>query len=102
MDSWYSKRAPVFDSKTSKSVLHPFTVNKHRGNTINLYQGCQHRCGHCYATYKWSPDFYDKIYAKINAHGILENQLRSWKSEVVEPVMIFLSYRCIPTGRTQI
>jgi len=98
MDSWYSKRAPVFDSKTSKSVLHPFTVNKHRGNTINLYQGCQHRCGHCYATYKWSPDFYDKIYAKINAHGILENQLRSWKSEVVEPVMIFLSYRCIPTA----
>ncbi len=88
MDSWYSKRAPVFDSKTSKSILHPFIVNNHRGNTLNLYQGCQHRCGYCYATYEWSPDFYDKIYAKINASEILENQLRSWKSQIVEPVMI--------------
>ena len=88
MDSWYSKRAPVFDSKTSKSILHPFTVNKHRGNTLNLYQGCQHRCGYCYATYEWSPDFYDSIYAKINASEILENQLRSWKSQAMEPVMI--------------
>ena len=88
MDSWYSKSAPVFDSKKSKSILHPFTVNNHRGNTLNLYQGCQHRCGYCYATYEWSPEFYDKIYAKSNAHEILENQLRSWKSQIVHPVMI--------------
>jgi DNA repair photolyase len=88
MDSWYSKNAPVFDSKISKSILHPFTVNKHRGNTLNLYQGCQHRCGYCYATYEWSPEFYDKIYAKINASEILEKQLQSWKSQVMEPVMI--------------
>ncbi len=79
---------PVFDSKTSKSVLHPFTEYNQRGNTINLYEGCQHRCGYCYPNYKWSPDFYDKIYAKINASEILENQLRSWKSQVVEPAMI--------------
>lgn len=88
MDSWYSKSAPVFDSKKSKSILHPFTVNNHKGNTLNLYQGCQHRCGYCYATYEWSPEFYDKIYAKSNAPEILENQLRSWKSKVVQPVMI--------------
>jgi len=88
MDSWYSKTAPAFDSKMSKSILHPFTVDNHRGNTLNLYQGCQHRCGYCYATYEWSPEFYDKIYAKSNAPEILENQLRSWKSQVVQPVMI--------------
>ena len=102
MDSWYSKRASVFDSKTSKSILHPFTVNKHRGNTINLYQGCQHRCGYCYATYKWSPDFYDKIYAKINVHEILENQLRVLEIRGHGTCYDFLSFRCIPTGRTQI
>ncbi len=61
---------------------------KPRGNTINLYKGCQHRCGYCYATCKWSSDFYDKIYAKINPSEILENQLRSWKSQAVEPAMI--------------
>ena len=79
---------PVFDNKTSKSVLHPFTVYNHRGNTINLYEGYQNRCGYCYTTCKWSPDFYDKIYAKINASEILENQCRSWKSQVVEPAII--------------
>lgn len=88
MDSWYSKSAPVFDSKKSKSILHPFTVNNHKGNTLNLYQGCQHRCGYCYATYEWSPEFYDKIYAKNNAPEILESQLLSWKSPIVHPVMI--------------
>jgi DNA repair photolyase len=88
MDSWYGKSAPVFDSKKSKSILHPFTVNNYRGNTLNLYQGCQHRCGYCYATYEWSPEFYDKIYAKSNAPEILENQLRSWKLPVIQPVMI--------------
>ena len=79
---------PVFDSKTSKSDLHPFTVYNHRGNTINLYEGCQNRFGYCCATCKWSPDFYDKIYAKINASEILENHYRSWKSQVVEPAVI--------------
>jgi DNA repair photolyase len=88
MDSWYSKGAPVLESMKSKSILHPFVVNSHRGNTLNIYQGCQHRCGYCYATYEWSPDFYDKIYAKINASEILDKQLSSWKSQVVEPVMI--------------
>jgi DNA repair photolyase len=88
MSLWYSKNAPNFDIKVSKSVLHPFTVGGHKGNTLNLYQGCQHRCGYCYATYEWSPEFYDKIYAKGNAPEILENQLKAWKSKIIDPVMI--------------
>jgi DNA repair photolyase len=88
MSLWYSKNAPNFDIKISKSVLHPFIVGGHKGNTLNLYQGCQHRCGYCYATYEWSPEFYDKIYAKSNAPEILENQLKAWRSKVIDPVMI--------------
>jgi DNA repair photolyase len=85
---WYSKKAPQFIDKKSKSLLHPFTVRGFKGYTLNVYQGCQHRCGYCYATYEWSPEFYDKIYAKSNAPEILESQLKSWKSKVIEPVMI--------------
>jgi DNA repair photolyase len=85
---WYSKNSLVFETKHSKSILHPFSVKGHRGLTINPYQGCQHRCGYCYATYEWSPEFYDKIYAKSNAPEVLESQLKSWKSDTIEPVMI--------------
>ncbi len=88
MNTWYSHAAPKFESKNSKSLIHSFIVKEHRGLTINPYQGCQHRCGYCYATYEWSPDFYDKIYAKSNAHEILESQLRSSKFKSIEPVMI--------------
>ena len=88
MDLWYSKKAPEFETKQSKSLLHPFIVKEHEGLTVNPYQGCHHRCGYCYATYEWSPKFYDKIYAKNNASQILENQLKSWKSKTIDPVMI--------------
>ncbi|MGA7368237.1 MAG: hypothetical protein WBX01_03845 [Nitrososphaeraceae archaeon] len=88
MNSWYSNVAPKLETKSSKSLIHSFIVKKHRGLTINPYQGCQHRCGYCYATYEWSPDFYDKIYAKSNAHEILERQLKSFNFESIEPVMI--------------
>ena len=88
MSLWYSKKAPKFIDKKSKSVLHPFIVRGFKGYTLNVYQGCQHRCGYCYATYEWSPEFYDKIYAKSNAPEILESQLNSWKSKVIDPVMI--------------
>ena len=63
-------------------------VKGYNGLTINPYQGCHHRCGYCYATYEWSPEFYDKIYAKSNAPEILENQLKSSKYDQIGPVMI--------------
>jgi DNA repair photolyase len=88
MDMWYNKNGASFVTKNSKSIIHPFIVKGYRGLTINPYQGCQHRCGYCYATYEWSPEFYDKIYAKSNAAEVLENQLKSWKSETIEPVMV--------------
>jgi len=88
MDMWYHNKAPEFVTKTSKSLIHPFIVRSHKGLTINPYQGCQHRCGYCYATYEWSPDFYDKIYAKSNSAQLLEDQLKSWKFETIEPVMV--------------
>jgi DNA repair photolyase len=67
MDLWYDKKGPYFLTKNSKSIIHPFIVKGYKGLTIIPYQGCQHRCGYCYATYEWSPKFYDKIYAKSNA-----------------------------------
>jgi DNA repair photolyase len=88
MDLWYSKKVPEFETKQSKSLLHPFIVKEYEGLTVNPYQGCHHRCGYCYATYEWSPKFYDKIYAKSNASQILEKQLKSWKSKTIDPVMI--------------
>jgi DNA repair photolyase len=90
MGLWYDKNAPVFDQKESKSLLHSFMVHGYRGFTINPYQGCQHRCGYCYATYEWSPEFYDKIYGKSNAPEILESQLKAYrsKSKPIGPVMI--------------
>lgn len=88
MQLWYTANAPTFIEKKSKSILHPFTFNGYRGYTLNVYQGCQHRCGYCYATYLWSPDFYDKIYAKSNAAQILESELDKWKSGNIDPVMV--------------
>jgi DNA repair photolyase len=85
---WHSGSGAVLEEKKSKSIIHPFIVKGYNGLTINPYQGCSHRCAYCYATYEWSPEFYDKIYAKNNAPEVLEKELAAWKSDTVIPVMI--------------
>ena len=88
MDSWYKISTPILSTKESKSILHNFFVYGSIGLTINPYNGCQHRCGYCYATYEWSPEFYDHIYAKINASDLLIKHIQSWKKDKINPVMI--------------
>ena len=90
---WYSD-SPRLESKRSKSIIHPFVVKDYDGLTINPYQGCHHRCAYCYATYEWSPEFYDKVYAKDNAAEVLENQLSKWKSKTIGPVMVSSATDC--------
>ena len=85
---WHSGSGAVLEEKKSKSIIHPFVIKGYNGLTINPYQGCSHRCAYCYATYEWSPEFYDKIYAKSNAPEVLEKELAAWKSDTVTPVMI--------------
>ena len=88
LSSWYKKSAPIFTAKESKSILHEFFVYGKEGLTINPYNGCHHRCGYCYATYEWSSEFYDRIYAKINATDLLSQQIQSYKGNIIHPVMI--------------
>lgn len=88
MNSWYKISTPILSTKESKSILHNFFVYGSIGLTINPYNGCQHRCGYCYATYEWSPEFYDHIYAKINASDLLIKHIQSWKKDKFNPVMI--------------
>jgi DNA repair photolyase len=90
---WYSG-SPTIESKKSKSLIHPFVVKGYDGLTINPYQGCHHRCAYCYATYEWSPDFYDKVYAKSNAAEVLEVQIKKWKSRTIGPVMVSSATDC--------
>lgn len=88
MSLWYDNSAPAISGKKGKSLLHNFFVYGKEGLTINPYQGCHHRCGYCYATYDWSPEFFNHIYAKINAADLLYEQIRKRKIRVSHPVMI--------------
>ena len=88
MNLWYDNAAPAISGKKGKSLLHNFFVYGKEGLTINPYQGCHHRCGYCYATYDWSPEFFNHIYAKINAADLLYEQIRKRKIRVSHPVMI--------------
>jgi DNA repair photolyase len=90
---WYTG-SPELAQKKSKSLIHPFAVRGYSGLTINPYQGCHHRCAYCYATYEWSPDFYDKVYSKSNAAEVLEKQLSQWKARTIRPVMVSSATDC--------
>lgn len=48
----------------------------------------------CYATYEWSPDFYDVVYAKTNAANVLERELVGWKDGEIKPVFIASATDC--------
>jgi DNA repair photolyase len=85
---WHSGGGAVLEEKKSRSIIHPFVIKSYNGLTINPYQGCSHRCAYCYATYEWSPEFYDKIYAKSNAPEVLERELAAWNSDTITPVMV--------------
>ena len=85
---WYKEQGPEMAEKKSKSLIHPFVFGDYKGLAINPYQGCGHRCAYCYATYEWSPEFYDRIYAKSNAPEVLDQQLSEWKSDTIGPVMV--------------
>jgi DNA repair photolyase len=43
---WSYNKTLEFETKHSKSIIHPFMVKGYKGLTINPYQGCQHRCGY--------------------------------------------------------
>jgi DNA repair photolyase len=85
---WHSGGGAVLEEKKSRSIIHPFVIKSYNGLTLNPYQGCSHRCAYCYATYEWSPEFYDKVYAKSNAPEVLERELAAWDSDTVTPVMV--------------
>jgi DNA repair photolyase len=73
-----------------RSLLHPFTSDEHDpgGLTVNPYAGCAHRCVYCYATYEWSPEFYDTIYVKANAPEILARELAQWRERAIPAVFL--------------
>lgn len=91
---WYSRDAPEIRTKMSKSVLHRFVTKEPEGLTLNPYIGCQHRCVYCYATYEWSPEFYDTVYAKLNSPEVLEREVKKWREKEIEPVMFSSATDC--------
>src|SRR5919197_789576 len=94
---WYYNKVPEIETKSSKSIIHPFIVKGFKGLTINPYQGCQHRCAYCYATYEWFPEFYDKIYAKYNAAEVIEPVMVSSATDAYQPAEIRfgLTRKCV-------
>ena len=88
MNLWYNTSPPTISDKKGKSLIHNFFVYGKEGLTITPYQGCHHRCGYCYATYEWSPEFFNHIYTKINAADLLYEQIVKKKVKISHPVMI--------------
>lgn len=86
INKWWKNNFPEIEEKKVKSLLHRFNAEGYKGYAINPYLGCQHRCVYCYATYEWFPDFYDKIYVKINSEEILKNEIPLYGTDY--PIMI--------------
>ncbi|MBM3897540.1 MAG: radical SAM protein [Thaumarchaeota archaeon] len=85
---WWQRKVPVVEEKRCRTFIHGFAgeYKDEGGLAANPYVGCAHRCCYCYATYKWVPEFYDKIVVKSNAPQVLEAQLKAWKGKYVEPI----------------
>ncbi|HIQ30235.1 MAG TPA: radical SAM protein [Candidatus Caldiarchaeum subterraneum] len=94
---WWSNEVPEHVSKPCKTLLHKFSEaggEDDEGYTINPYKGCAHRCVYCYATYEWSPDFYDVVIAKSNAHEVLLHDILKEGRRNVTNVLISSATDC--------
>jgi len=67
------------------TLIHPLNYRSSTGYTINLYKGCTHGCIYCYAPSvthderRWGT----YVDAKVNAHEVLQRELRGLKKEEV-------------------
>lgn len=72
----------------AKSVLYYHDRTFATNWDANIYRGCGHRCVYCFAMYSHKyleADFFDDIFVKRNAAGVLLREFRkkSWRGEPV-------------------
>jgi DNA repair photolyase len=74
----------------AKSALHKIKSNylPYRYD-LNIYRGCEHNCGYCFAQYSHkyldSEEFFDDIYYKKDIVNILDKEMssRNWKGKMI-------------------
>ena len=94
---WWSAEVPEGVKKPCRTLLHRFAEagsSEYYGFTFNPYKGCAHRCVYCYATYEWTPEFYDKVIVKSNAPDVLSADLARFGRRAVEEVFIASATDC--------
>ncbi len=94
---WWSCEVPRSVKKPCKTLLHKFAEagsNEYEGYTINPYKGCGHRCVYCYATYEWTPEFYDLVIAKSNAPEVLLHDILKEGRKNITEVLIASATDC--------